>query len=128
MDISHSLMILIFPPTGNLFSTNTFSFSPPNVVGAGAGSLPFRLIPRIEVFFRKVSYLLFLLLVLMKSYKDRTSNWNGRQFQHMSEIIIHSVALKILNFYCPKTKVGPNPSNTFYLRVFLTSGELDKWS
>ena len=64
----------------------------------------------------------------MKSYKDRTSNWNGRQFQHMSEIIIHSVALKILNFYCPKTKVGPNPSNTFYLRVFLTSGELDKWS
>ena len=36
----------------------------------------------------------------MKSYKDRTSHWNGRQFQHMSEIIIHSVALKILNFYC----------------------------
>ena len=47
----------------------------------------------------------------MKSYKDRTSNWNGRQFQHMSEITIHSVALLIL--YCPKTKVDKIPVTHF---------------
>lgn len=51
MDVSHSLMILIFPTSRDFFHKTIYvsGCSPPKLVVCCSGSLPFRLIPQIEV-------------------------------------------------------------------------------